>query len=365
MKRDFALMIDPDGTVDELSANEGNITGQHRMIHTYLGKGYATVSLGRFLLHEPRRAFPQQANVPAQKLWMGLSGGSTPPIFRGSIIVTARRRPDGSYPALLPGQLDQLHQHIGTLTWTPPTRPLVTAAQAKGTRKEQCDALAVHNDPATGAWAFVVCDGVGDSAETQAMAGHFARRIAIMGAEAGDPAAAVHAARAELDHWIYQSCLRTKPTATVAAAVWSPRAEKIRIAWAGDTRIYAMSSFGLVDLLTEDHNVAAYNRARGAVVREGDEHRLLAAIDSGPVGERQVHRDLAHRLLLCTDGAYGPLEAASRSGVSGAFALMPPKEAVGALVTDSVTLAEERSWAEWGEVAADNATALIVSFGGL
>ncbi|MFD7639618.1 PP2C family protein-serine/threonine phosphatase [Kitasatospora sp. NPDC059795] len=366
MERDFALIIDPDGQADALSINEGDITGQHRMLHTCLGKGYATLGLGRFLVHESRTVFDQQANVPAQQLWTGLSGGGSPaPFLRGPVIVTARRRPDGSYPALLPGQLDRLCGRVGQVDWAPPTRPAITAAQAKGTRKEQCDALAVHTDPATGMWAYVVCDGVGDHVETRAMAHAFAQRIAIVAAETGDPGAAVHTARAELPTWQDHFCSETLPTSTVAAAVWRPGAEEVRIAWAGDSRIYVMGDSGFVDRLTEDHNVAGYNRARGAEVREGDEHLLLSSIESGTIQELRVHRERVRELLLCTDGVYGPLEAAHGGGVSAALALMSSKEAAGALVADSVALANRRSWDAWGVCEADNATALIVDFLGL
>ncbi|MEU8919550.1 protein phosphatase 2C domain-containing protein [Kitasatospora sp. NPDC048545] len=365
MERDFALIIDPDGASDELSFLEDDITGQHRRLYACLGKGYTTARLGLFLVHSPRTVSDQQANLPAQQLWTGLSGGSPAPFFRGSVIITGHRRPDGSYPALLPRQLDQLHQHVGRVVWAPPTRPTISAAQRKGARKEQCDAFAVHRDRATGTWAFVVCDGVGDHVETRAMAHTFAQRIAVVAAETGDPGAAVHAARAELPTWQLHICSETEPTATVAAAVWNPREVDIRLAWAGDSRIYAVSPAGLVEQLTEDHNVAAYQRSRRAAVREGDEHMLLSHIASGPVEELRVHRERAVGLLLCTDGVSGPLSADGGSSVADTFALLPPKEAASALVADAVGCAAERSWVAWGESLADNATALIVDIAGL
>ncbi|WP_327073169.1 protein phosphatase 2C domain-containing protein [Kitasatospora purpeofusca] len=360
MSLTFALFIDPDGEVDELDTPNSGIEGQHRMVHSHLGKGYSTVGLGRFVLHCTNAPFPQQVNIPAQQMWKDLSGGSLPPVFRGPVVVTGRRRPDGSYPLLPADQLDRLHRSIGAVPWTEPKQPVISAAQDKGTRGEQCDAVAVHTDHATGVWAFVVCDGVEDHVEARWAAHHLAQRIAIVAAETGDPEAAVNAARQDLPTWRLHFCSETKPTATVAAAVWHPRRGEITVAWAGNVRVYAMGATGLVEQLTVDHTVAEFKESRNAPVQPGDEDRLLAHVGEGPVEVLRVYREWVSRLLLCTDGAYGPVERRLRGGVVNTLALMPPKEAAGALVVEGVRAAVERSEDEWGEADAGNATALVV-----
>ncbi|MCX4749269.1 SpoIIE family protein phosphatase [Kitasatospora sp. NBC_01287] len=365
MNRVFALVIDPDGTWDELSSPEGEITAQHQALHTNLGKGYTTTAIGRFLVHWPDTPYDQETNRAAQQLWSGLSGGSPAPFFRGTVIVTARRRPDGSYSGLLPAQLDRLHDNVGEHPWKPQTAPVISTSQEKGTRAQQCDAAAVHTDAATGVWAFALCDGVGDHIETGLLVEHFAPRLARTAAETGDPGAAIHAARAELAHWQMNWCVEEEPTAAVVVAVWDPRRKELLIAWAGDCRAYAMSATGLVTQLTADHNLAAYKASRKMITGPDDHHQLLSHMGEGPVEEMCVHLDRVRRLLLCSDGVYHPIEAASWSGVSTSFALLEPKSAAGRLVVDAVAEAVARSRAECGRLEADNATALVVDFPGL
>ncbi|MFE2346165.1 PP2C family protein-serine/threonine phosphatase [Kitasatospora cineracea] len=365
MNRPFALAVDPDGQVDELVIPEGHVTGQHRILHTHLGKGYSTIGLGRLLVHCPNTPYEQHANIPAQRLWTALAGGASAPFFRGTVIVTGRRLPDGTYPRMRDGQIEELARNVHPTSWEVPTRPEISAAQLRGVRWWQCDAFAVHADAGTGTWAFVVCDGLGDLVEAQMAAHHFSQRIAIVAAETGDPEAAVYAARGQLAHWTWNFCVEGEPTSTVAVAVWNPRKEEVLIAWAGNSRVYAQSPTGVVEQLTVDHTMAEYKKAHGAPVRDGDEHQLLAHLEEGPVEVVRVHRERASKLLLCTNGTYESIESHRRHGMYATFSLMPPKEAAGALVAEGVSRAIARSEDAQRERDADNATALVVDFAGL
>ncbi|MFF8769030.1 PP2C family protein-serine/threonine phosphatase [Kitasatospora sp. NPDC015120] len=372
MIKTFALVLDPDGIQDELGRPVGrpvvvHTSAEQSVLKSNLGPGYSSLPIGPYILHHGNGPFEEEANRYAQQLWAGLAGGGRAPFFRGSVFVTGRRRADGTYQDLGRDEITRLSDLADSTKWIHPVGPVVSAAQSRGLRREQCDALAVHRDRASGVWAFVVCDGIGDDEEVAGFVRHFAPLLARSAASTGSPGDAIRLGRDAVPGWMASTDSWVAGT-TAVVVTWHPTWTGLRVGWAGDSRAYAISPTGLGELLTTDHNLAQRKRSRNQPVGPNDHHNLLADLRYGEIGERTVSRGRVDRILLCSDGAYQPLEEAGGrlAGGFGAYPatvldLYPAKSAAGALVSDAVERARVASLRVYGEEHADNATALVVA----
>ncbi|WP_331740728.1 protein phosphatase 2C domain-containing protein (plasmid) [Streptomyces sp. NBC_00015] len=222
-------------------------------------------------------------------------------------------------------------------------------AQLISDRSHQCDATATYSHD--GARAYVLCDGIGSSAEVRAWTITAARRVARAAARSGEAEAGLRA--------VYNSYAGEPersdpyadlPNACAAVAVTAP-GRPLTIAWCGDVRAYILSPGGALQCLTADHNLRrVFSRSRNIVTSylgasESDDQRKAryghAAIESvtGAVE--------ACRLLLASDGAYEPLEDSARNLAD--YLTGDPKQAA----TDFAAAIEHAS------SHADNATVLV------
>lgn len=217
----------------------------------------------------------------------------------------------------------------------------------------------MHTGPA--GVAYVLLDGVGSSpavrAWTRRAAARLARACAHQGAEAG--------LRAEYARYTGEpdrhdeELQLTVPYAAAVAAVCTP-AGVLSVAWCGDARAYVVID-GTLRQLTEDHNEGrsggspdALTSCLGAVWGDtGTEERYgHPAIETttGPLPRPA-------RLLLASDGAYGPYE--TTGGLQSEHLPGLPEAAARRLVEDAVTRAREL----YGP-AADNASVLVADLPG-
>ncbi|RGD59379.1 hypothetical protein DR950_17705 [Kitasatospora xanthocidica] len=362
----FAFAVGPDGEQDEIP-NPPEPTGRWEILLRNLGADYSSLPVGRYTMHCRNREAEEAANWHGQQMWSGIAGGGRAPFFRGPVLVTGRRRPDGTYADLTRADVDRLSGAADLTRWVHPEGPSIGGAQLRGQRDKQCDALAVHRDRNSGVWAFVVCDGVGDTGEAAAFARYAAPRLAYVASELGSPGDAIRQVRAELPDWYRRSGVTDGTTSTAVLATWHPDWDEVRIAWAGDSRVWALSPSGRSELVTEDHNMAAVKRSLGMPVGRWDHNRLLADVGYGDIEERTVHRDLVDALVLCTDGAYHPLEKNDATGAAiDGYSYVTldhflAKSTAGDLVADAVSRAvAEARMSRHGE-RADNATALVAA----
>jgi protein phosphatase len=191
---------------------------------------------------------------------------------------------------------------ISTETWH--------AASVRGPRRINADATAAAFDVATGRWAFVVADGVGDHV--------LAARAASLAARTAADAAAVDGALAGMlaAHRAVTDTVPTEGDCVLAIAVVEPDGTSCDIAWVGDCRVY-YSSGGALTQLTEDHTVAEYFRARNAPVTPRMAH--LVTTSARTLRPELVGRTRTEigdgRLLLCSDGMYRPMPAATMQAI--------------------------------------------------
>ncbi|MBB4949558.1 serine/threonine protein phosphatase PrpC [Kitasatospora gansuensis] len=372
MIKTFAFAVDPDGTQDELSGHVGrpvvvHTSAEQSVLKSNLGPGYSSLPIGPYILHHANGPFEEESNRYAQQLWTGLAGGGRAPLFRGSVFVTGRRRADGTYQDLTRHEITRLSVLADSTRWVHPGGPVVSAAQSRGLRNEQCDAFAVHRNRASGVWAFVVCDGIGDDEEVAEFVQHFAPFLARSAAATGTPGHAIRLGRDAVPGWMESTGSWVAGT-TAVVVTWHPTWTGLRVGWAGDSRAYAISPTGLGELLTTDHNLAQRKRSRNQPVGPHDHHNLLSDLGYGEIGELTVSRDRVDRLLLCSDGAYQPMEETGGrlAGGFGAYPATvldqyPAKSAAGVLVSDAVERARTISRRGPGDEHADNATALVVA----
>ncbi|MFD4394400.1 PP2C family protein-serine/threonine phosphatase [Kitasatospora sp. NPDC058478] len=361
----FALAVDPDGTQDEMFQPSYGVE-QLELLSRNLGAGYSSLPIGGYTVHCGTRSNAEEANRYGQQMWTRLAGGGRAPFFRGAVWITGRRRPDGTYLPLDRVDLDRLSEAANSRQWARPGGLVISGAQLQGQRDKQCDALAVHRDRASGVWSFVVCDGVGDTEATAAFVQHVTPRLARVASRTGSPGDAIRTVRAELPDWHRRSGLEGEPTSTAVAATWHPDWDEVRIAWSGDSRAYVFSPSGRREQATADHNLAAVKLRCGKPLHRWDHNLLLSDVGYGDIGERTVHRDAVDTLLLCTDGAYHPLDkdGSVRTAIDWyAYVTLEHsliKSTAGELVSDAVERAVSDFRKGSGELA-DNASALMVA----
>ncbi|MEU1824220.1 mucin-2 [Streptomyces abikoensis] len=234
-------------------------------------------------------------------------------------------------------------------------RPYATA-QLIGGRENQCDATAVRTSP-SGARAYVLLDGIGDTPEIREWTRTASVRLARAAARRGDAEAglravyAAYAAEPERQHPYWRHYL---PSAAAVVAVTAP-GKPLTIAWSGDSRAYVLIR-GTVQCLTNDHNL------RRVWPPHGNRNRITSYLGS-PYTDDEAKAHHGHpaiesvtrvaencRLLLASDGAYEPIEEDDSGKPLSDHLIGDPAETARAFTETAVSL---------GGARPDNATVLI------
>ncbi|MFI1563831.1 PP2C family protein-serine/threonine phosphatase [Streptomyces sp. NPDC020490] len=216
----------------------------------------------------------------------------------------------------------------------------VGGAQRQGRREVQADAFAVTGDRATGRIAVAVTDGIGDTADA-ADAAHLAAEEAAGATLVATPEVACARARDKL------AASSITADASIVAALFDPDHSRIRIAWAGICRAYALTTGGELQRATYDHTL-------GERIREHSTHR-------GPLRmyDRKLTRTVARHefvttslpaetttaVLLCTDGVS---QSVDERTITTALRCADPNDGAELLASAA------------GINGADNATALVL-----
>ncbi|WP_327359556.1 mucin-2 [Streptomyces sp. NBC_01304] len=230
--------------------------------------------------------------------------------------------------------------------------------QQIGLRRNQCDATAVFTDRRTGARAYVLLDGIGDTNTVREWTRDAAVRLARAAARRGDAELGL---RAVYDGYVAQGGGRASAVAVVA--VTAP-GKPLTVAWCGDSRAYLLID-GTAQRLTNDHNL---RRLYTGGSRNTVTSWLGSAFTEDEVKERcegehpaieSVTRPASTvRLLLASDGAYEPHEDAQKNlgdlltGTPGEVARRLTTTAVQQSITATRTQRRPEGYA-------DNATVLV------
>jgi protein phosphatase len=219
------------------------------------------------------------------------------------------------------------------------------AASSRGPRTFNADASAAYRDPATGRWAFVVADGVGDSMAAASAAQVAARAAAETAATEGPVAGLLAAQRALL------AAAPGDDDGDCVLAVVVPDEFSCEVAWVGDCRVY-YSNGRVLEQITVDHTLAEYFRSRDQAVTPRMEHVVVTSVRTvSPerIGTTRTSVS-AGRLLLCSDGVHKSL-----SGTDIRTILDRPldTEQTAELLVDTAV----------GVGGKDNSTALVVEHG--
>ncbi|MFF2566673.1 hypothetical protein [Streptomyces sp. NPDC058084] len=173
----------------------------------------------------------------------------------------------------------------------------VGGAQRQGRREVQADAFSVGGDRATGRLAVAVTDGIGDTGAASEVA-ELTADTAATTALASMPEFGCLAARSKL----VASGIRAD--ASIVTTLFDPAHSRIRFAWAGLCRAYALTTDGELQRVTYDHSLGEHIRRHT---------RQRAPL---PLYDRRVTRTVARHefvttslpvhgttaVLLCTDG---------------------------------------------------------------
>ncbi|MFF3516150.1 PP2C family protein-serine/threonine phosphatase [Streptomyces sp. NPDC002573] len=354
-----ALYVQPGGHIEDFPL-AGDPERQQKAIAAELDGPALAWRLGRHLtIHANPDAHQRPRNKVALSTWHDLAG-SPGPDLRGPVVITGPERRDGLLQPL-PAASAELVAHWARLqraATVVATRPDVSAAQAIGTRNLQCDAHAVHLDPASGRWAYVVLDGIGDENDVKAHVRRWAPALAREAALSGNPTDAIAQVRVQI-----HARLRTRrwrhmdPGAVAVVAVYHRGDPLLRLAWSGDARAYRLSHVAGLHQLTKDHNWAQELLDAGRTPHEWDHNSVTACLEDGVIGDTQVPVDLVAQLILCSDGVYHPLETHEPGLLEAAAELaLDAKDSAASLVAEALAVGVRR-----GDKR-DNATALVVTF---
>jgi serine/threonine protein phosphatase PrpC len=354
-----ALYVQPGGHIEPFPLAE-DCERQQKAIASELDGPASAFRLGRHLtVHANPEARQRPRNQVALSTWHDLAGAPGPDL-RGPVIITGPERRDGLLQPL-PAASAELVAHWARLKRAGAvvaTSPEVSAVQDIGTRDLQCDAYAVRRDRASGRWAFVVLDGIGDEDDVQAHVRRWAPALARQAAISGDPADAI----AQIRHQI-TSGLRARrwhymdPGAVAVVAVYHPGDPTLRLAWSGDARAYRLSHIAGLNQLTKDHNYAQELLDAGRTPKEWDHNSVTATLEDGVVDHTEVPVNLIAQLILCSDGVYHPLETHEPGLLEAAAELaLDAKDGAASLVAEALAVGRRR-----GDKR-DNATALVVAF---
>jgi protein phosphatase len=202
------------------------------------------------------------------------------------------------------------------------TRLDARACSGRGLRLHNADATATYHDSATGQYAFVVADGIGDT-EAAAHAARLAASVAARTVSRPSPTSAVSqtgtvnallAARAAVRAWVPDDPAGLAgDTVLVVATLLPPHlGGGFSVAWAGDSRAYLWNGTSLTQLTT-DQTVAEYFRSRGQPAAPRMEHVVTNSVrlsTPGTIGHITTGgtRGTPGRLVLTTDGVHGKLD---------------------------------------------------------
>jgi len=228
------------------------------------------------------------------------------------------------------------------------------SAQLIGGRSHQCDATATYTH--AGVRAYALLDGIGSSDEIRDWTRTTARRLARAAAVRADAEAGLRVVHSLIADERAQLGWRAddEPCAVAVVAVVVP-GELVQVAWCGDSRAYFLGEDGEVQQMTSDHNNRQMLLDMG--LEPGRYARNIVTSYLGEYHNRRpqigaVLGPAAGRLLLASDGAYEPLEDASRD--------------LGAYLTGGVRRAAQgfvEAAIEHGSERPDNATVLVADFG--
>lgn len=353
-----ALYVEPGGHIEDFPLAD-DAERQHKAIADEVDGPAVAWRLGRHLtVHANAYAHQRPRNKVALSTWHDLAGGPDPDL-RGPVIVTGAPDRDGRLQPL-PAASAELITHWARLQRAASvvdSAPAVSAAQHIGTRDMQCDAYAVRHDRASGRWAYVVLDGIGDEDNVQAHVRRWAPALAREAAISGDPADAIAQIRARINRLRARRWHFTDPAAVAVVAVYHHGDPVLRLAWSGDARAYRLNHIAGLHQLTKDHNYAQTLLDTGRTPREWDHHSVTAHLEEGEIGNAQVDVDLVAQLILCSDGVYHPLET-HEPGLLEALAelALDAKDSAISLVAEALAVACRH------DKKRDNATALVVAF---
>ncbi|PWG13907.1 mucin-2 [Streptomyces sp. V2] len=231
-------------------------------------------------------------------------------------------------------------------------------AQLIGDRTRQCDATSYAEDPASGARAYVLLDGIGSDDEVRDWTRTAARRLARTAACFADAEAGL---RAQYERYAAEPARSDErirddlPHAAAVVAVTVP-GRPLTVAWSGDTRAYLLAG-GAIRRLTNDHNLrrtlGGSRNILTSCLGASETDQEVENLHGHPAIESTTCDGGDFRLLLASDGAYEPLED-SCCDIAAYLADGDPAKAARGLVEAAI----ERSGPH-----ADNATALIADLG--
>ncbi len=185
----------------------------------------------------------------------------------------------------------------------PTVLPHWDTVSARGPRKVNADATAVHTDPTTGLTAYVVADGVGDD-ETAARTARLAAEVAAGVAAVEGPVAGILAAQQAV---ISAAPGRDGGDCVLVVAVPQVGAARTGcdVAWVGDCRAYHWNG-RILEQITNDHTVAEYFRAHNQAPTPRMEHLVTTSVrTTKPERIGRTRTSIGHsRLLLCSDGVH-------------------------------------------------------------
>lgn len=199
---------------------------------------------------------------------------------------------------------------------------------------------------------FLICDGMGGAAAGEVASDLAAKTIIThyYAMPGHDPGAALQTSFLEANRRVWQEG-RGKMGTTGVAALFLDNAAVV--ANVGDSRAYLLRA-GVITQLTEDHTFVAEQVSAGVLTDDEAKQSSYRHVITRALGHRaEVEIDLfqtrlepADRVLLCSDGLYGVVEANEMLDIAGSG---PLQERVDALIT----LANERG-------GPDNITTVLI-----
>ncbi|MGF1425496.1 PP2C family protein-serine/threonine phosphatase [Kitasatospora sp. LaBMicrA B282] len=182
------------------------------------------------------------------------------------------------------------------------THVITGTATREGTTAPSGDAFAVHVQ-ADGTTAAAVVDGIGHSPRVTAVAQLLADVVARISARRSPLGGLLTATDLVADPGADEE---PEPDAVAVVAVAEPGDDRIRIAWVGDCRAYALTANGELELCTVDHNLAeqlAIAGYKGEVTRHASQwvRTSVATAAVATVAEAWTEHPL---VVLTSDGVH-------------------------------------------------------------
>ncbi|WP_411140276.1 SpoIIE family protein phosphatase [Streptomyces sp. x-80] len=227
------------------------------------------------------------------------------------------------------------------------THVITGAATRDGTAAPSGDAAAVHVQ-ADGTTAAAVVDGIGHSPRVAAVAQLLADVAARVAARRGGLAGLLTATELVADPGASDE---PEPDAVAVVATAEAGDDRIRVAWVGDCRAYALEH-GRLRPLTADHNLAeqlVMCGYEGNVVRRSAQWVRTTVATAAVATVAEAWTTQASLVVLTTDGVHDQVP----HGVMEALALKYESEPQA--LADALVAA-----AESGDGVRDDATAIVI-----